>query len=101
MRISVLTKMMSAAAILITTIIVVSVIGLMSILSLVNKLNVIVGEDFPNYAHARDAAVDIHQLLIAERGLIQATPGTEEFDDFLGTYEKNLRVSTRSLLIPI
>ena len=97
MRISVLTKMMSAAAILITTIVVISVIGLMSILSLVDKLNVIVGEDFPNYAHARDAAVDIHQLLIAERELIQAVPGSEEFTDLLDTYEKNLRQSAERL----
>jgi len=97
MRISVLTKMMSAALILVATIIAISVIGLMSILSLVDKLNVIVGEDFPNYAHIRDAAVDIHQLLIAERGLIQATPGTEEFEDQLGTYEKNLRQSRERL----
>ena len=63
MRISVLTKMMSAAAILITTIILVSVIGLLSILSLVDKLNLIVGNDFPNYAYSRDAAVDIHHAL--------------------------------------
>ena len=93
MRISILKKMMSAVAILIGTILLISVIGFLSIVSLVDRLNGIVGEDFPNYGYIRDAAVDIHQLLIAERGLIESEPGSGQFNDFIKSYNKNLKQS--------
>lgn len=93
MRFSVKTKMMLAISILVLTIIVVSIIGFVSISSLINKLNLIVGQDFPNYSHARDALVDLHQLVNAERGLIESVPGTKMFDDFLATYNKNKKQS--------
>ena len=98
MRITIFAKMSLAMSTLIITILMVAAVGLMSIFALMNQMNEIVGNDFPNYAHIRDAAVDIHQLLIAERGIVSAEPGSEEFDDFLATYQKNLGQSADRLL---
>ena len=97
MKMTIFTKMILALSTLVITIILVALVGFFSISGLVNQMNNIVGNDFPNYAHIRDAAVDIHQLLIAERGLVDAEPGSDEFNDFLATYQKNLGQSASRL----
>ncbi len=98
MRMTIFTKMTLALSTLVITIILVAGAGLYSIFALMNQMNNIVGNDFPNYAHIRDAAVDIHQLLIAERGMIDAASGSDEFNEFLATYQKNLDQSANRLV---
>lgn len=97
MRFTITKKMMSVLGIMASTLIIITVISLLSILSLIDRLNLIVGTDFPNYAYIRDAAVDIHQLLIAENALIQLDPDSDEFADQQATYNKNLLQSRTRL----
>lgn len=91
MRISIFIKMILSMGVLVISTLIISLIAIFSMNSLMERLNTIVTDDFPNYSYIRDATVDIHQLLIAERSLIKFNPNSEEYKDNLKTYNKNLK----------
>ncbi|MEA3315428.1 MAG: methyl-accepting chemotaxis protein, partial [Campylobacterota bacterium] len=100
MRITIFMKMILSISVLILTIFIITFMGFFSMNSSMERLNTIIGEDYPNYIYIRDATVDINQLLAAERGLVEVTPNSELYNINLVVYNRNLKqVSDRLNLI--
>ena len=102
MRITIFMKMVLSISVLILTIFIITIMGLFSMNSSMERLNTIIGEDYPNYIYIRDATVDINQLLAAERGLVEVNPNSELYNTNLIVYKRNLKqISDRLSLISL
>lgn len=97
MQLSIQGKMIFTSVMLILTIIIISITAFFSITSISDKFEIVVGTNFPNYGNVRDATVDIHQAVIAELQILNSNPSTEDFENALKTYTKNIRQSEERL----
>lgn len=97
MQLSIKGKMIFTSVILVLIIIFISITAFISITSISNKFESVVGTNFPNYGNVRDATVDIHQAVIAELQLLYSIPNSQDFKDSLKTYTKNIKQSEERL----
>jgi methyl-accepting chemotaxis protein len=74
----------------------VALIGIMGIVaffmatSINEKLTLVLGRDLPGTAVLLEADRDLHQMLLAERGLLLSTPGSAEYQNNLKSYGENM-----------
>ncbi|MDY0228437.1 MAG: methyl-accepting chemotaxis protein [Desulfomicrobium apsheronum] len=74
-------------------IVLIAIMGLVAFFmatSINGKLSLVLGRDLPGTAVLLEADRDLHQMLLAERGLLLSVPGTAEYDNNMKSYRENM-----------
>lgn len=74
----------------------VALIGIMGLVaffmatSINEKLSLVLGRDLPGTAVLLEADRDLHQMILAERGLLLSVPGSAEYESNMKSYKENM-----------